>query len=87
MATIQEFTISDTLWKRSAPLLLVHVPKAHLLGYHRRCLPDRDVLSAIFFVLRTDCQCKILDTKDLCKGSTAHSQFQHGVQAGVFARF
>ena len=84
MATVQECTLSDTLWKWSAPLLLV--PKAHTLGCHRRRIPDRDVLS-IIFVLRTGYQWKILDTKDLCKGSTAHSQFQHGVEAGVFARF
>ena len=86
MATVQEFTLSNTLWKRLAPLLPVHVPKAHPLGCHRRRIPDRDVLSTIFFVLRTGCQWKALDATGLCKGSTAHSRFQHWVQAGVFAR-
>ncbi len=55
MATVQEFTISDTLWDRLAPLLPTHVAKAHPLGCHRPRILDRDVLSAIFFVLRTGC--------------------------------
>ena len=86
MATVQEFTLSDTLWQRLAPLLPVPVPKAHPLGCYRRFIPDQDVLRAIFFVLRTGCQWKALDATGLCKGTTAHSRFQHGVQAGVFAR-
>ena len=56
MAKVQEFTLSDTLWKRLAPLLPVRVPKAHPLGCPRQRIPDRDVLRAIFFVLRTGCQ-------------------------------
>ena len=86
MATTQEFLISDTLRARIEPLLPVHVPKPHPLGCHRRRVPDRDVLNAIFFVLRTGCQWKALDATGLCKGSTAHSRFQQGVRAGVFAR-
>ena len=64
----------------------MHGPKAHPLGCHRRRIPNRDVLSALFFVLRTGCQWKALDVKSLRKGSTAHSRFQHWVQAGVLAR-
>ena len=86
MATTQAFLMSDTLWARIEPLLPVHVPKPHPLGCHRRRVPDRDVLNAIFFVLRTGCQWKALDATGLCKGSTAHSRFQQGVRAGVFAR-
>lgn len=86
MATTQEFTISDTLWPRLEPLLPVHVPRPHPLGRHRRRIADREVLNAIFFVLRTGCQWKALDATGLCKGSTAHSRFQQWVQAGVFAR-
>ena len=86
MARVQEFTISDTLWARLAPLLPVHTPKAHPRGCHRQRLPDRDVLTAIFFVLRTGCQWKALDATGLCKASTAHSRFQQWVQAGVCAR-
>ena len=86
MATVQEFTISDTLWERLSPLLPVHIPKPHPLGRHRQRIADREVLNAIFFVLRTGCQWKALDATGLCKGSTAHSRFQQWVQAGVFAR-
>ncbi|WP_236943273.1 IS5 family transposase [Hymenobacter sp. PAMC 26628] len=86
MATVQEFTISDTLWARLAPLLPAHVGKAHPLGCHRPRIPDRDARSAIFFVLRTGCQWKALDATGLCQSSTAHSRFQQWVQAGVFAR-
>lgn len=85
MATVQEFTIADTLWARRAPLLPVHTPKVHPLGCHRRRLTDRDVLSAIFFVLRTGCQWRALDATSLCQGSTAHSRFQPWGQQGVFA--
>ena len=74
------------MWERLAPLLPVHTPKAHPLGCHRHRVPDRQVLNAIFFVLRTGCQWKALDATGLGKGSTAHSRFQHWVQAGVFAR-
>ena len=70
------------LWKRLAPLLPVHVPKAHPLGYHRRRILDRNVLGDIFFVLRTGCQWKSLDATGLCKSYTAHSRFQHWVQIG-----
>jgi putative transposase len=66
--------------------LPVHTPKPYPLGCHRRRVPDRQVLDAIFFVLRTGCQWKALDATSLCKGSTAHSRFQQWVQAGVFAR-
>ena len=86
MATVQEFTLSDTLWKRLAPLLPVPVPKTHPLDCYRRRIPDRDVLRVIFFVLRTGCQWKELNAIGLCKGFTAQSRSQHRVQAGVFAR-
>ncbi|NKI89267.1 transposase [Hymenobacter sp. 1B] len=62
------------------------MPKPHPLGRHRQRIADRQVLNAIFFVLRTGCQWKGLDATGLCKGSTAHSRFQEWVQAGVFAR-
>jgi putative transposase len=86
MATIQEFTISDTLWECLSPLLPTHVAKVHPLGCHRPRIGDREVLTAIFFLLRTGCQWKALDATGLCKGSTAHSRFQEWVQAGVFTR-
>ena len=86
METVQEFHISDALWERIKPLLPVHTPNVHPLGCHRKRLEDRDVLAAIFFVLRTGCQWKALDVTGLVKGSTAHSRYQQWVAAGVFAR-
>ena len=64
----------------------MHVPKAHLLDCYRRHIPDRDVLSPIFFILRTGCHCKALNKMNLRKCFTAHSRSRHRVQAGVFAR-
>ena len=86
MKGVQEFDISDALWKRIEPLLPVHTPKPHPLGCHRSRIGDREVLEAIFFVLRTGCQWKALDVTGLVKGSTAHSRYQEWVKAGVFAR-
>ena len=49
-------------------------------------MPDRRVLAAIFFVLRTGCQWKALDATGLGSGSTAHRRFQEWVRAGLFFR-
>ena len=43
-----------------APLLPVNTPKVHPLGCHRRRIGDREVLNAVFFVLRTGYQWKAL---------------------------
>ncbi len=82
----QEFVISDALWEHIEPLLPVRQKKVHPLGCHRPRIPDRQVLSGIFFVLRTGCQWKALDATGLCKGSTAHSRFLEWQEAGFFAR-
>lgn len=83
---VQEFTISDELWAKIAPLLPAREKKVHPLGCHRPRVPDRQVLDGIFFVLRTGCQWKALDATGICKGSTAHSRFQEWQQSGFFAR-
>lgn len=83
---VQEFTISDVVWAKIEPLLPVREKKVHPLGCHRPRIPDRQVLDAIFYVLRTGCQWKALDKTTLCKGSTAHSRFQEWQQDGFFAR-
>jgi putative transposase len=49
-------------------------------------VPDRQVLAAILFVLRTGCQWKALDATDLGSGSTAHRRFQEWVKGGLFYR-
>ncbi len=63
--------LSDEVWEKMAPLIPRPEDK-HPLGCHRRCIPDRQVMQAILFVLRTGCQWKALDGTGLCSGSTAH---------------
>jgi len=83
---VQEFLISDVLWKRIEPLIPVREKKVHPLGCHRPRVPDRQVLNGIFFVLRTGCQWKALDATGICSGSTAHLRFQEWEKAGFFVR-
>src|SRR5215204_2918892 len=60
--------------------------KVHRWRGGRPRVPDRRVLAAILFVLRTGCQWKALDATDLGSGSTAHRRFQEWVRAGLFYR-
>jgi hypothetical protein len=55
----------------------------HRFGGGRPGVPDRRVLAAVFFVLRTRCR-KALDGTGLGSGSTAHRRFQEWVGAGAF---
>ena len=77
------FQISDALWEVLAPLLPQRV-NTHPLGGGRPRVPDRTCANGIFYVLRTGCQWKALDTTGICSGSTAHLCFQEWVAAGVF---
>ena len=76
--------IPEGLWLLIEP----HLPpgKPHPLGCCRHREPDRKMMDAIFFVLRTGCQWKALDATGLAKGSTAHLRFQEWVRAGVFRK-
>jgi len=79
------FRLSERFWSLARRL----VPKparVHPLGGGRPRVPDRRVLAAIFFVLRTGCQWKALDATGLGSGSTAHRRFQEWVGAGLFFR-
>jgi putative transposase len=76
---VQEFVISDALWE-------VQEKKAHPLGCYRSRVPDRKVLNGIFFVLRTGCQWKALDSTGICSGSTAHSRSQEWEEDVLLAR-
>src|SRR5215211_2320058 len=60
--------------------------KVHRWRGGRPRVPDRRVLAAIIFVLRTGCQWKALDATGLGSGSTAHRRFQEWVRAGLFFR-
>ena len=47
-------------------------------------MPGRTCANGIFYVFRTGCQWKALDSTGICSGSTAHLRFQQWVAAGVF---
>ena len=81
--TTGSFLVSDALWKVLAPLLPQRV-NTHPLGGGRPRVPDRTCANGIFYVLRTGCQWKALDSTGICSGSTAHLRFQEWVAAGVF---
>ena len=74
--------VPNALWKRVEPVL--PVPPARPLGGRPR-VPDRVVLAAIVYRLRTGCQWKALPAQ-FGSGSTCHLRFQQWVQAGVFER-
>ncbi|HEX6015767.1 MAG TPA: IS5 family transposase [Geminicoccaceae bacterium] len=79
------FGLSERFWSL-ARRLIPKPARAHPLGGGRPRVPDRRVLAAIFFVLRTGCQWKALDAAGLGSGSTAHRRFQEWVGAGLFFR-
>lgn len=83
---VNRFRLSDGLWEK----LRVLIPPR--INTHPRCggrkpIPDRQVMDAIFFVLRTGCQWKALDETNICSGSVAHARFQQWVARGVFLKF
>lgn len=78
--------ISDALWAKIQPLL--PLPEDHHpLGCHRKRVPDRAAMDAIFFVLRTGCQWNALSGTGICSSSSAHRRFQEWTAAGVFEEF
>jgi len=77
------FRIPDQMWERIQPLV-PQPEKVHPFGGGAPRIPDRAVLDAIFFVLRTGCQWHALDGTGICSGSTAHRRFQEWEQAGFF---
>lgn len=81
--TTTDFRVSDDLWAVLELLLPVHENR-HRFGGGRPRVPDRQCADGIFYVLRTGCQWKALDTTSLCSGSTAHTRYQEWVKAGVF---
>ena len=76
--------ISDELWEKIEPLLPPGKP--HPLGCHRRRVPNRAAMDAIFFVLRTGCQWNALNATGICHSSSAHRRFQEWTEAGVFEK-
>jgi putative transposase len=82
----RDWRIPDQLWQRMQPLIPPPPvpPKPHPLGCHRKRVPDRNAMDAIFFVLRTGCQWNALGETGICSSSVAHSRFQEWTRAGVF---
>src|SRR3989338_1225655 len=76
------YRISDGLWEKLTPLIPPR-NNPHPRGGGRKPKPDRQVMDAIFFVLRTGCQWKALDETGICSGSVAHARFQKWVQGGA----
>lgn len=74
--------IPDALWLRIEPLLPVY--KRSCKGGRKR-LPLRNVVTGIFYVLRTGCQWKAMP-KEFGSGSAIHAYFQEWVQRGVFQK-
>jgi putative transposase len=83
--TTGSFQVSEELWEVLEPLLPQRV-NTHPLGGGRPRVPDRTCANGIFYVLRTGCQWKALDSTGICSGSTAHLRFQEWVAAGVFLK-
>jgi transposase len=77
------FRIPDPMWERIEPLI-PSPQKVHRFGGGASRIPDRVVLDAIFFVLRTGCQWRALDAAGICSSSTAHRRFQEWRDAGLF---
>jgi len=77
------FRVPDVMWERIEPLI-PPPGKVHRFGGGAPRIPDRVVLDAIFFVLRTGCQWHALDATGICSGATAHRRFQEWEKAGLF---
>ncbi|PIU63066.1 MAG: hypothetical protein COS85_16835 [Armatimonadetes bacterium CG07_land_8_20_14_0_80_59_28] len=79
MGVREAFQIPDKLWERIEAILPPSKPKKKP---GRPRMPDRQALSAIFFVLRTGCQWNALP-RCLGASSTVHDRFQEWERAGV----
>jgi putative transposase len=75
-----EYQIPDELWERIKPLLPLPKPKKKQ-GRPRE--DDRQMMTAIFYLLRTGCQWKAIP-QSLGASSTVHDRFQEWQQADVF---
>jgi transposase len=78
------YCIPDAVWDRIvAALSPIRMRKKKKAGRPR--MDDRKAMSAIFFVLRTDCQWNALP-RSLGASSTVHDRFQEWRKADVFKR-
>jgi putative transposase len=78
------FSIPDELWAKIEPLLPARRPRKRADRPGRPRQSDRQMMTAIFYLLRTGCQWKALP-HDLGASSTVHDRFQQWCAAGTFA--
>jgi len=78
----ENFRLPDAMWERVQPLLPPEPPKPK--GGRPRN-DDRQMMDAIFFVLRTGIQWKALP-RSIAAGSSVHDRFQEWQRAGVFRK-
>src|SRR5215216_6611324 len=76
----EAFSLPDALWAQAQPLI-PPLPAKQKPGRPR--MPDRQALTAIFYVMRTGCQWKALPYS-LGAASTVHDRFLEWQQAGFF---
>jgi transposase len=74
--------VDDLLWRRLAPLLVVHKPRKKP---GRPRTDDRPLFNGVIWVLRTGAQWKEMPAEFGPK-STVHQRFQEWVQTGAFAQ-
>ena len=74
--------IPDKLWNEFKKILPKEKPPKTV---GRSIVPYRKVLDGIFYILRTECQWKMLP-KEYGSGSTCHRRFQQWVQLDIFKK-
>jgi transposase len=79
------YEIPDLLWQRIVRLLPPLPPLKKKKRSGRPRMDDRKAIGAIFYVLRTGCQCKALP-RSIDASSTVHDRFQEWLKADVFTK-
>ena len=73
--------VPERLWAAMEPLLPPPRPKGG-----RPPVPARRCMEAVWFVMRTGCQCRALNATGICSSATAERRFREWKRAGVFER-
>jgi len=80
----ESFGISDDLWAKIEPLIPPPKPRKRPDRPGRPRRDNRQMMTAIFYLLRTGCQWNAL-SRQLGAASTVHDRFQEWQGAGLFA--